>query len=42
MIAALAETYSATHIVTRNLPDFKKSPVKALSPEEFLRLLARS
>lgn len=42
MIAAIAENLSATHIVTRNLRDFKKSPVKALSPEAFVRLLEKS
>lgn len=41
MIAALAENAGATHIVTRNLSDFRKSPVKAFSPEDFLRLTAR-
>ena len=42
MIAALAESADATHIVTRNLPDFRRSPVKAVSPEEFLRLTAKA
>lgn len=42
MIAALAESAEATHIVTRNLPDFRRSPVKAVSPEEFVRLAART
>lgn len=41
MIAALAESVAATHIVTRNVSDFRKSPVKAVSPEEFKRLVAR-
>lgn len=41
MIGALAESAGATHIVTRNLADFRKSPVKAVSPEDFLRLTAR-
>ena len=41
MIAALAESSSATYIVTRNLSDFKKSPVKAISPEDFIRLAAK-
>jgi predicted nucleic acid-binding protein len=41
LIAAAAESAAATHIVTRNLPDFRKSPVKAVTPEDFLRLTAR-
>lgn len=42
MIVALAESAGATHIVTRNLADFRKSPVKAIRPEDFLRLLAKA
>jgi predicted nucleic acid-binding protein len=42
MIAALAESAGATHIVTRNPADFRKSPVKAVTPEDFLRLAARA
>jgi predicted nucleic acid-binding protein len=42
LIAAAAESASATHIVTRNLSDFRKSPVKAMTPEDFLRLTARA
>lgn len=41
MIVALAESAGATHIVTRNLSDFRKSPVKAVTPEDFLRLAAK-
>ncbi len=41
LIAVAAESAAATHIVTRNLGDFRKSPVKAVTPEEFLRLAAR-
>lgn len=41
LIAAAAEGSGATHIVTRNLPDFRRSPVKAVTPEDFLRLTAR-
>jgi predicted nucleic acid-binding protein len=41
LIAAAAESAGATHIVTRNLPDFRKSPVKAVSPEDFMRLAAK-
>jgi len=42
MIVAVAESAAATHIVTRNVADFRKSPVKAVTPEEFLRLVARA
>jgi predicted nucleic acid-binding protein len=42
LIAAAAESAGATHIVTRNLADFRKSPVKAVTPEDFLRLTARA
>ena len=41
LIAAAAESAGATHIVTRNLHDFRKSPVKAVSPEDFMRLAAK-
>ena len=42
LIAAVAESAAATHIVTRNLPDFRKSPVKAVTPDDFLRLTVRA
>jgi predicted nucleic acid-binding protein len=38
MIVALAESVAVTHIVTRNTTDFSRSPVKAVTPEEFNRL----
>lgn len=41
LMAAAAESAGATHIVTRNLPDFRKSPVKAVSPEDFMRIAAK-
>jgi predicted nucleic acid-binding protein len=41
MLAAVAESCAASVIVTRNLSDFRKSPVKAVSPEEFVKLAAR-
>jgi predicted nucleic acid-binding protein len=41
LVAAAAESAGATHIVTRNIADFRRSPVKAVIPEEFLRLVAR-
>jgi predicted nucleic acid-binding protein len=42
MIVALAESAGATHIVTRNTADFRKSPVKAVTPEDFVRLAAKA
>ena len=42
LIAAAAEAAEATHIVTRNTADFRRSPVKAVTPEEFVRLVARA
>ncbi len=42
MIAALAESGGVNHIVTRNVADFRKSPVKAVTPEDFLRLTAKA
>lgn len=41
LIAAAAASAGATHIVTRNLADFRKSPVRAVTPEEFMRLAAK-
>jgi predicted nucleic acid-binding protein len=40
LVAAAAESAAATHIVTRNLRDFRKSPVKAVTPEDFMRTVA--
>jgi predicted nucleic acid-binding protein len=37
VLALCAKRYKADYIVTRNLADFKGSPVEALSPEELLR-----
>lgn len=42
LVAAAAESADATHIVTRNTADFRRSPVKAVTPEDFMRLVARS
>lgn len=42
MIAAVAESAAATHIVTRNTAGFRRSPVKAISPEEFARLTSKT
>lgn len=36
VVAAAAESSSCTHIVTRNIRDFRDSPVAALTPEEYL------
>jgi len=35
---AAAVSCGADYIITRNLADYKKSPIKALSPKEFLAL----
>ena len=42
LIAAAAEGAGATHIVTRNTVDFRRSPVKAVTPEDFVRLAAKA
>jgi predicted nucleic acid-binding protein len=34
--AAAAQAWKADFIVTRNLPDYQKSPVPAISPADFL------
>lgn len=39
LVAAAAKEARATHIVTRNRPDFRRSPIPAIAPEDFLRLL---
>lgn len=41
MVIALAESTGCTHIVTRNVTDFRRSPVKAVTPEQFVKLAAR-
>jgi hypothetical protein len=38
VVASLAELTGCDFIVTRNISDFKKSPVKSLTPEEFLNI----
>lgn len=35
---ATALSFDADYIITRNIKDFKKSPIKAITPEEFLSL----
>jgi predicted nucleic acid-binding protein len=42
LIAASAESAGATHIVTRNTADFRRSPVKAVTPEAFMRLVSKA
>ena len=37
--AAAAMAWKADFIITRNLPDYQKSPVPAISPGEFLKRL---
>jgi hypothetical protein len=41
VVCAIAEATACEAIVTRNLGDFAASPVRALSPEEFLFALAQ-
>ncbi|ROO24075.1 type II toxin-antitoxin system VapC family toxin [Salinisphaera japonica] len=36
VVAATAESLACTHIVTRNIRDFRESPTPALTPEEYL------
>ena len=36
VVCAVAQARDCDSIVTRNLGDFSKSPVRAMSPEEFL------
>ena len=37
---ACAETVGADYIVTRNIKDYEKANIKAISPEELLKLMA--
>jgi predicted nucleic acid-binding protein len=37
MQAAAAETWKAAFIITRNVRDFRRSPVPALTPAEFMK-----
>lgn len=41
MQVAVADCFDAQVIVTRNLKDYEKSPIKALTPESILPLLMR-
>lgn len=36
LVASVAESEECSCIVTRNIKDFKNSPARALTPEEFL------
>ena len=38
LVAAIAERCQMSYIITRNTKDYQDSPVKALTPEEFLKL----
>ena len=40
VVASLAELTNCDFIITRNISDFKRSSVKALTPEEFLNIQA--
>lgn len=39
VVATIAEATRCAHIITRNVTDFKASPISAMAPEEFLALL---
>jgi PIN domain len=39
VVAAVAEASKCAYIVTRNVPDFAGSPVPAVTPADFLKLL---
>ena len=40
MQAAAANSFKASWVITRNVGDYKKSSVPAISPSEFLKTLA--
>ena len=40
VVAVLAEVAACDYIVTRNVPDFKHSPIPAITPEEFVKTYA--
>lgn len=42
VIVSLAESANCNFIITRNISDFKESPIKALTPEEFLNIIRTS
>lgn len=39
MQSAAAQACAAKYIITRNLPDYKRSPVPALNPKQFIDVL---
>jgi predicted nucleic acid-binding protein len=39
--ASAAKSYGASWLITRNIADYKKSPIPAVSPGEFLNRLAQ-
>lgn len=41
MQAAAALAWKADYIITRNLPDYRNSPVKAIAPTTFLELVPK-
>jgi predicted nucleic acid-binding protein len=42
VVISLAESANCNFIITRNISDFKESPIKALTPEEFLNIISIS
>ena len=39
VVASVAEKHQCDYIVTRNVPDFAGSPISAVSPNDFVRLI---
>ena len=37
VVSTLAKSSNCSHIITRNISDFEKSPIPAITPEEFVR-----
>lgn len=37
LVSSIAERCQMSYIITRNIKDFEESPIKAITPEEFLR-----
>ncbi len=42
MQASAAKSFNATWLITRNIDDYRKSPVPAISPSDFLKKLVPS
>jgi len=42
VVAAIAESAGCTAIITRNITDFRQSPIPAITPEEFIATLPQT